>query len=84
MIAAKPRRKSARKLAKPARPVTETLLELAYYLHTTKVIARVKQPPTAKVKTATAGLPHFTFALNEISGVCATARLRRMLSGTSS
>lgn len=40
MIAAKTRRKPTKKSAKPARPVAAVLLELAYYLHTTKVIAR--------------------------------------------
>lgn len=40
MIATKPRRKPARKTGKETRPVTETLLELAYYLHATRVIAR--------------------------------------------
>jgi hypothetical protein len=40
MIATKTRRKPARKTDKPARPVTEVLLELAYYLNTSKVVAR--------------------------------------------
>lgn len=40
MIATKSRRESAKKLAKPARPVAEVLLELAYYLNATHVIAR--------------------------------------------
>jgi hypothetical protein len=40
VIATKPRRKSSKKFSRPARPVTEVLLELAYYLNTSKVIAR--------------------------------------------
>jgi hypothetical protein len=38
VITTKPRRK--RKVTKPGRSVTDVLLELAYYLHTTKVVAR--------------------------------------------
>ena len=37
-VIATPRRK--RKATKPARPVTKVLLELAYYLNTSKVIVR--------------------------------------------
>ena len=40
MIVTKTRRKRSRKAAKSARPVTEVLLELAYYLNTSKVVAR--------------------------------------------
>ena len=40
MIATKTRRKPARKIKLPARPVSEVLLDLAYHLHTTRVIAR--------------------------------------------
>lgn len=43
VIATKQRRKPSNKTAKPARPVTAVLLELAYYLHATKVVARPKQ-----------------------------------------
>ena len=39
MTATPTRRKPSRK-PRPARPVTEILLELAYYLHTTHVVAR--------------------------------------------
>ena len=40
VIATKPRRKPAKKATRPARPVSEVLLELAYHLHASKVIAR--------------------------------------------
>jgi hypothetical protein len=43
-----PRRKTPRKpLQAPARPVTELLLELAYQLHTSRVLAR-PAPVTAR------------------------------------
>lgn len=36
-----PRRKASRKTRRaPVRPVTEVLLEIAYHLHTTRVVAR--------------------------------------------
>jgi hypothetical protein len=38
-----PRRKTARK-SLPIRPVTELLLELAYHLHATRVVARLDKP----------------------------------------
>jgi hypothetical protein len=41
-----PRRKSPRKTRRaPARPVAEVLLELAYHLHTSRVIARPTPTP---------------------------------------
>jgi len=40
VIATKTRRKPSRKATKPARRVTETLLELTYFLHATRVISR--------------------------------------------
>lgn len=43
MIATKPRRKPARKPGKSARPVAAVLLELAYYLHATRVVARPRK-----------------------------------------
>lgn len=41
------RRKTAPKTA-PARPVTEVLLELAFCLHATKVVARREGPAPAR------------------------------------
>jgi hypothetical protein len=40
VTATKSRRKTDRKSRRPARPVAEVLLELAYYLHTTRVVER--------------------------------------------
>ena len=37
---------TARRLV-PARPVPELLLELAYYLHATRTVARLPVPPDA-------------------------------------
>lgn len=45
--------KSRKPARKPARPVTEVLLELAYHLHASRVIRHPDSPPAVKSRSLT-------------------------------